>query len=122
MATPARNRNPRGSGHGRAKLREYLLHNRLAGRAGYVLHGDILNSDAIVRIKQRYATWLLPMVFAEGCPVHPSYGAGHATVAGACITVCKALFDENFPIPNPLVPSADGQTLEPYTGPGANQL
>ena len=38
---------------------------------------------------------LLPMAFAEGSPMHPSYGAGHATVAGACITILKAFFDED---------------------------
>jgi len=36
---------------------------------------------------------LLPMAFQEGSPMHPSYGAGHATVAGACITILKAFFD-----------------------------
>ncbi len=39
------------------------------------------------------ATALLPMAFAEGSPMHPTYGAGHATVAGACTTVVKAFFD-----------------------------
>lgn len=38
-------------------------------------------------------TVLLPMAFAEGSPMHPSYGAGHATVAGACTTMLKAFFD-----------------------------
>ena len=38
-------------------------------------------------------TTLLPMAFQEGSPMHPSYGAGHATVAGACVTVLKAFFD-----------------------------
>ena len=37
---------------------------------------------------------LLPMAFPEGSPMHPSYGAGHATVAGACVTILKAFFDE----------------------------
>lgn len=37
---------------------------------------------------------LLPMAFAEGSPMHPSYGAGHATVAGACVTILKAFFNE----------------------------
>lgn len=37
--------------------------------------------------------YLLPMAFAEGSPMHPSYGAGHATVAGACVTILKAFFD-----------------------------
>ncbi len=38
-------------------------------------------------------TALLPMAFQEGSPMHPSYGAGHATVAGACVTILKAFFD-----------------------------
>jgi len=38
---------------------------------------------------------LLPMAFAEGSPMHPAYGAGHATVAGACVTMLKAFFDED---------------------------
>ena len=37
--------------------------------------------------------YFLPMAFAEGSPMHPAYGAGHATVAGACVTVLKAFFD-----------------------------
>ncbi|MEM8976460.1 MAG: vanadium-dependent haloperoxidase [Pseudomonadota bacterium] len=36
---------------------------------------------------------LLPMAFPEGSPMHPAYGAGHATVAGACTTVLKAFFE-----------------------------
>lgn len=36
---------------------------------------------------------LLPMAYPEGSPMHPSYGAGHATVAGACVTVLKGWFD-----------------------------
>lgn len=35
----------------------------------------------------------LPMAFPEGSPMHPAYGAGHATVAGACVTMLKAFFD-----------------------------
>lgn len=41
-------------------------------------------------------SYLLPMAFAEGSPMHPSYGAGHGTVAGACVTVLKAFFDHGF--------------------------
>ena len=41
------------------------------------------------------ATVLLPMAFPEGSPMHPTYGAGHATVAGACVTMLKAFFDTN---------------------------
>ena len=98
------------------------IHNHLSNNATYPIHADVLNSAAVNRIKQQFGTWLLPMAFPEGCPVHPSYGAGHATVAGACVTMLKALFDESFPVANPVVPSADGQTLVPYSGPDANQL
>ncbi|MEO1670835.1 MAG: bromoperoxidase [Cyanobacteria bacterium J06631_2] len=37
--------------------------------------------------------YFLPMAFPEGSPMHPSYGAGHAAVAGACVTMLKAFFD-----------------------------
>jgi hypothetical protein len=37
--------------------------------------------------------YLLPMAFTAGSPAHPAYGAGHATVAGACVTILKAWFD-----------------------------
>ena len=39
------------------------------------------------------ANLLLPMAFPEGSPMHPCYAAGHATVAGACVTVLKAFFE-----------------------------
>ncbi|MFC4634156.1 vanadium-dependent haloperoxidase [Dokdonia ponticola] len=39
--------------------------------------------------------YLLPMPFCEGSPMHPAYGAGHATVAGACVTILKAFFDHS---------------------------
>jgi len=42
--------------------------------------------------------YLLPMAFCEGSPMHPAYGAGHATVAGACITILKAFFDHSHPL------------------------
>lgn len=41
------------------------------------------------------ATLFLPMAFSAGSPAHPAYGAGHATVAGACVTALKAWFDED---------------------------
>ncbi|MEM9929555.1 MAG: vanadium-dependent haloperoxidase [Bacteroidota bacterium] len=44
------------------------------------------------------ATYLLPMAFCEGSPMHPAYGAGHATVAGACVTILKAFFDHCTPL------------------------
>jgi hypothetical protein len=92
-------------------------------------HADVTNSAALPAIFARNAalnggqgTYLLNQAFPEGSPTHPSYGSGHATVAGACITVLKAFFDESAIIPNPVVPSADGTTLVPYTGADAGSL
>jgi hypothetical protein len=99
-----------------------LVHNRILRLANYPIHNDVLNSQALDLIKGKYGSYLLPTVFPEGSPLHPSYGAGHATVAGACVTMLKALFDESFVIPNPVVPTADGLALTPYTGPDADKL
>jgi membrane-associated phospholipid phosphatase len=104
--------------HHRLRPEEYggRLHNQLAGAAKYPLHPDVLNSKAVAETFQRYGTYLLPMAFAEGSPTHPSYGSGHATVAGACVTVLKAFFDETDTVKNPMVPNADGTALVPYEG------
>lgn len=58
-------------------------------------------------------SYLLPMAFPEGSPMHPSYGAGHATVAGACVTILKAFFDHGATLPFCYQPSADGSQLVP---------
>jgi hypothetical protein len=95
-----------------------LVHNQIAhDRYPGVIHAKQLDSPALDEVFSRHGSRLLPMAFPEGSPTHPSYTAGHATVAGACVTILKALFDESFVIPNPVVPSADGLSLEPYTGP-----
>lgn len=87
--------------------------------ASYPVHPEILNS---VNSQARLGGHLppgnafLPLAFPEGSPLHPSYGAGHATVAGACVTVLKAFFDESFVIQNPVEPDPTGQVLLPYSG------
>ncbi len=82
-----------------------------------ILHNDLLNSPVLNRIHSRFGSYLHPQAFPEGSPTHPSYTAGHATVAGASVTILKALFDETFVIQNPVVASPDGLSLLPYTGP-----
>lgn len=65
--------------------------------------------DAIVELNEKSdvgeSSYFLPMAFPEGSPMHPSYGAGHATVAGGCITILKAFFDTN----SVLARSIDGE-------------
>ncbi|MFL6246733.1 MAG: hypothetical protein ACJ74H_11955 [Thermoanaerobaculia bacterium] len=55
--------------------------------------------------------FLLPQMYPEGSPAHPAWPSGHATVAGACVTVLKALFDESTPIrdPNAVITPASGK-------------
>ena len=62
------------------------------------------------------------MSYPEGCPLHPSYPSGHATAAGAAVTVLKWFFDESFVIPNPLTTTSDGLSVVPYSGSDASQM
>jgi hypothetical protein len=99
-----------------------LVHNTLSGARTYPLHSDILKSQAVQEVFSKNGTYLMPHAFPEGCPQHPSYGQGHGTVAGACVTILKAFFDETFVIPNPVTPTTDGLDLMPYTGSDAGQI
>jgi hypothetical protein len=89
---------------------------QLTGRKSYDLHPTILACDGLARTKSVYGSWLLPQAYPEGCPTHPSYPAAHAVNAGACVTVLKAFFDEDFIIPSPVEATADGKRLEPWHG------
>lgn len=86
------------------------------------INGEILASSVLDNVYARYGGYLLPQAFPEGSPTHPAYGAGHATVAGACVTILKAWFDGTQPLPDPVVPNAYGTELIPYAGPDADAL
>lgn len=77
----------------RLEKKEELKH--IAPELKEVFHalGDKFTSR--VKSSSSEGNMLLPMAFCEGSPMHPSYGAGHATVAGACVTILKAFFDTN---------------------------
>lgn len=86
------------------------------------IHPDILDTTPgglLDRVRARNLasfgndTYLLPQAFAEGAPTHPAYGAGHATVSGACVTILKAFFDESYELPAVYVPDVTGQNLQP---------
>lgn len=99
------------------------IDNTLNGAASYPVNADQLNQSPVLKlIHDKFGSYLLPQVFPEGSPLHPSYPQGHSTVAGACATVMKAYFDEAMILPNPLVASADGTAVVPYTGADANNL
>lgn len=67
--------------------------------------------------------YLLNVLYPEQSPTHPSLVAGHAAVAGACVTVLKALLHthdvnmQSLPWPLDVVHSVDGDTLVPYDAP-----
>ena len=92
---------------------------------GLAIGSDLLNEVAQHNQKQNQApdrsgdahggygkSFLLPMAFPEGSPMHPAYGAGHATVAGACVTILKAYFDHGFCLPLCYQPAENGCSLQ----------
>lgn len=101
--------------HRRVRPEEFAgyVENERLGTAHYGVHPSLYSSIAYARILDTHRTALLPMAFAEGCPTHPAYPAGHATIAGACATVLKAFFHEDQVLPNTVRASADGETLVP---------
>jgi hypothetical protein len=93
---------------------------RRLGLRAYPIHPDLTHKSTVLGpILTKFGSYLLPMAYPEGSPMHTSYGSGHATVAGAAVTMLKALFDETQLIKNPVVPnpSDGGQTLIPYVAP-----
>lgn len=97
--------------------------------AGYPVNQEILNSLTTASRLGGFITAgsaFLPQAFPEGSPTHPSYGAGHGTVAGACVTILKAWFKETTRLVDlgitPLQPTDEGLNLIPYTGADANDL
>ncbi len=61
-------------------------------KRSYGLPAWVAKTDAAQLVQKQYKCLLLPMAFTPGSPTHPAYGAGHATVAGACVTILKAYF------------------------------
>ena len=105
--------------HRRVRPESYAgnVHNHIIGAAQYPLPARLLSSPVLSAVFGKYGTYLLPMAYAEGCPSHPSFPAGHPCLSGAAATALKAFFDESFVISNPVQASPDGLSLVPYDGP-----
>jgi hypothetical protein len=113
----------------RPEVHAERVNRTLFAGAGYPVHPEILASlSDSNRLKgfMPAGNALLPMAFPEGSPTHPAYGAGHATVAGACVTILKAWFKETTRLVDigldPVQPTEDGLSLVPYLGPDAGDL
>lgn len=102
--------------HRRTRPEEFggRVHQTLVGAARYPVHADLLNSAALKAVYAANGTYLLPQAYPEGCPLHPSYPSGHATVSGACSVMLKAFFDETQIVTNCVQASADGLSLAPF--------
>ena len=114
-----------------------MLHLHFTGKKSYpMIDDEILHSlkkGKLSKCFDKKTGYLLPMAYPEGSPMHPSYGAGHATVAGACVTMLKAWFkdDANFKAPfdedkdeqfSVFEACNDGLSLVEYAGKDASEL
>jgi hypothetical protein len=88
-----------------------LIHQTRTGIRKYPIHSPVLESEAVDAVFSSTGSYLLPQAYPEGCPLHPSYPAGHAAIAGACSVVLKVCFDGSMLLPGCVEPSADGLTL-----------
>jgi hypothetical protein len=92
-----------------------LVHNNKVNKTNYPIPSEVFKSEALDRIYSKYKSYLLPQAFPEGAPLHSSYPGGASVIAGTSVTILKALFDENYVIPNPVVPDpTDPTKLIPY--------
>jgi len=104
-----------------------LVHMTETKKAQYPLHTDILNSRALATVFSDNGSFFLPQAFPEGCPQHPSYPQGHATMAGTCATILKAAFDGSVQfntLNNGTIVTAneDGSGLLPYRDTDTNDI
>jgi hypothetical protein len=80
---------------------------------GVFLPRNLTTSEALERSHDRHGLYFLPQAYAEWSPIHPSYPAGHSVVAGAGVTVLKALFNGDYTLPDDqkVVPTLDDSEL-----------
>lgn len=94
-----------------------LVHNNKVNKTDYPIHAEVFKSEVLDRFYSKNKSYLLPQAYPEGAPFHSSYPGGASVTAGASVTILKALFDENYVIPNPVVPDPQDPTkLIPYQG------
>ena len=102
--------------HRRVRPEEFggSLRNKLVLGLPRPVHRQLLESAALQAVQTRFGSALLPMAYAEGCPLHPAYPAGHATFAGAWATMLKAFFNTEAEMTGTVTANEDGSALVPY--------
>jgi hypothetical protein len=103
----------------RAEAYGGLVHHRVVNKVDdYLIHKDLLDSQALDRSRAKFGSHLLAHVFPEGAPMHSAYPGGATEIAASNVTLLKAFFDENHVIQNPVQPDpSDPTRLVPYVGP-----
>jgi membrane-associated phospholipid phosphatase len=82
-----------------------------------ILNKELDVNDFILKtVFDTQGNYLLSSTYPEMAPAHPSYPSGHATIAGAGVTILKAFFNNDFVITDPVVPSENGLNLASYNG------
>lgn len=95
-----------------------LIYNNLVKKTQYPINSEVLNSKALAQTFSIFGTYLLPQAYPEASPTHSSYPGGAAVTAGVSVTLLKAFYDEDFVIPNSVVPDPNDPTkVIPYSGP-----
>lgn len=104
--------------HRRLRPEEYggRIHAKGMRFGDFPIHADALSAQALTLVWDKNLSWLLPQAFPEGSPTHPAFPGGHSTFASSGCTALKAFFREDFVIPDPVVPNADGTALVPWEG------
>lgn len=74
----------------------------IANAGNYDISNVLLNNEILPVIKDINNSYVpgsnsytLSSTYKEGCPPHPSYPAGHSTIAGACLTMIKMFYNTN---------------------------
>jgi hypothetical protein len=100
--------------HRRLRPEEYggRIHAQRERNRSFDIPSNVLDSEALSEIESTHGSSLLPQAYTEGSPTHPSFPAGHSGVAGACVTVLKAMFDGTHEFENGemVVPVGNGTT------------
>ena len=128
-----------------------VKNNRVPNLGNYDIDATLLNNPVLPAVVTQNALWgatfassyTLSQCYKEGAPVHPSYPAGHATIAGVCSTLLKIYFDCEHPwsslpglnpanlntriVPSPIttsyvVAATGGTGLQDYSGSDASSM
>jgi len=120
-----------------------ILNGRVSNVPNYGIDDVVLTNPVLSDIEAANSFYgpgtfyTLPMTYREGAPLHPSYPAGHAAIAGACCTILKIFFNaeqswSSLPgvqtasltkgIVNPVIANAIGSQLIHYTGTDASLM